>query len=76
MRHIQSRLPLIEKYHKVTPSCNSRFQNSLIARLGGAIQSFAQHDPGFSNPGAKYNERADQPSWADMKQFFAEILGS
>ena len=43
---------------------------------GGAVHSFTQPDPGFSNPGAKYNERADKRSWADMKQFFAEIFGS
>jgi dienelactone hydrolase len=41
---------------------------------GGAVHSFTQPDPGFSNPGAKYNERADKRSWADMKQFFAEIF--
>ncbi|MDR3457363.1 MAG: dienelactone hydrolase family protein [Verrucomicrobiae bacterium] len=41
---------------------------------GGAVHAFTQPDPGFVNPGAKYNERADKRSWAAMKQFFAEIF--
>ena len=45
-----------------------------IAFYGGAVHSFTQPDPGFSNPGAKYNERADKRSWEAMKQFFAEIF--
>ena len=45
-----------------------------IVFYGGAVHSFTQPDPGFVNPGAKYNERADKRSWADMKQFFAEIF--
>ena len=45
-----------------------------IIFYGGAVHSFTQPDPGFVNPGAKYNERADKRSWADMKQFFAEIF--
>ena len=45
-----------------------------IVFYGGAVHSFTQPDPGFSNPGAKYNERADKRSWADMKQFFGEIF--
>jgi len=43
---------------------------------GGAVHAFTQQNPGFVNPGAKYNERADKRSWVDMKQFFAEIFGS
>ncbi len=41
---------------------------------GGAVHSFTQPDPGFVNAGAKYNEKADKRSWADMKRFFAEIF--
>jgi len=41
---------------------------------GGAVHSFTQPDPGFSNPGAHYNEKADKRSWEDMKMFFAEIF--
>jgi len=45
-----------------------------LIKYGGAVHSFTQPDPGFSNPGAKYNERADRRSWADMKGFFAELF--
>ncbi|HEV2693759.1 MAG TPA: dienelactone hydrolase family protein [Verrucomicrobiae bacterium] len=45
-----------------------------IVFYGGAVHSFTQPDPGFVNAGAKYNERADKRSWADMKQFFGEIF--
>ncbi|HEY4417323.1 MAG TPA: dienelactone hydrolase family protein [Verrucomicrobiae bacterium] len=45
-----------------------------IAFYGGAVHSFTQPDPGFSNPGAKYNEKADKRSWQAMKDFFAETL--
>ncbi|HEX4349855.1 MAG TPA: dienelactone hydrolase family protein [Verrucomicrobiae bacterium] len=41
---------------------------------GGAVHSFTQPNPGFSNPGAHYNEKADKRSWEDMKMFFAEIF--
>jgi dienelactone hydrolase len=45
-----------------------------IVFYGGAVHAFTQPDPGFSNPGAKYNEKADKRSWAAMKTFFAEIF--
>lgn len=45
-----------------------------IAFYGGAVHSFTQPDPGFSNPGAKYNEKADKRSWQAMKDFFGEIF--
>lgn len=45
-----------------------------LIKYGGAVHSFTQPDPGFSNPGARYNERADKRSWEDMKMFFAEIF--
>jgi dienelactone hydrolase len=45
-----------------------------IVLFGGAVHSFTQPNPGFSNPGAKYNEKADQRSWQAMKDFFAEIF--
>jgi dienelactone hydrolase len=45
-----------------------------LIKYGGAVHSFTQPDPGFSNPGAKYNEKADKRSWEDMKSFFAEIF--
>ena len=45
-----------------------------LIMYGGAVHAFTQPDPGFVNPGAKYNERADRRSWADMKSFFAEIF--
>jgi len=45
-----------------------------LIKYGGAVHSFTQPDPGFVNPGARYNEKADQRSWADMKLFFAEIF--
>jgi dienelactone hydrolase len=45
-----------------------------LIKYGGAVHSFTQPDPGFVNPGAKYNEKADKRSWEDMKVFFAEIF--
>jgi dienelactone hydrolase len=45
-----------------------------ITFYGGAVHAFTQTDPGFSNPGAKYNEKADRRSWVAMKDFFAEIF--
>jgi dienelactone hydrolase len=45
-----------------------------IVFYGGAVHAFTQPDPGFSNPGAKYNEKADKRSWEAMKAFFAEIF--
>jgi dienelactone hydrolase len=45
-----------------------------LIKYGGAVHSFTQPDPGFSNPGAKYNEKADKRSWEDMKMFFGEIF--
>jgi dienelactone hydrolase len=45
-----------------------------LIKYGGAVHSFTQPDPGFVNPGAHYNERADKRSWADMKLFFADIF--
>ena len=45
-----------------------------IVFYGGAVHSFTQPNPGFSNPGAKYNEKADHRSWQAMKDFFAEIF--
>jgi dienelactone hydrolase len=46
----------------------------LIVFYGGAVHSFTQPDPGFVNPGARYNEKADKRSWQAMKDFFAEIF--
>lgn len=45
-----------------------------LIQYGGAVHSFTQPDPGFVNPGAHYNEKADKRSWEAMKQFFAEIF--
>ena len=45
-----------------------------IVFYGGAVHSFTQPDPGFVNPGAHYNEKADKRSWQAMKDFFAEIF--
>ncbi|MFC7338017.1 dienelactone hydrolase family protein [Haloferula chungangensis] len=42
---------------------------------GNAVHAFTQKMAGDDNSkGAAYNEKADQRSWADMKQFFAEIF--
>jgi len=46
-----------------------------LIKYGGAVHSFTQPDPGFVNPGARYNEKAAKPSWEDMKLFLAEVLG-
>jgi len=45
-----------------------------LYQYGGAVHSFTDWTADGSLPGAKYNERADKRSWADMKQFFAEIF--
>jgi dienelactone hydrolase len=64
------------------PSDLTAFENEMrdakvdwqIVFYGGAVHAFTQPNPGFSNPGAKYNEKADKRSWEAMKQFFAEIF--
>jgi dienelactone hydrolase len=45
-----------------------------ITFYGGAVHSFTQPNPGFVNPGAHYNQKADKRSWQAMKDFFAEIF--
>jgi len=45
-----------------------------LIKYGGAVHSFTQPLANDNPPGAKYNERADKRSWADMKSFFAEIF--
>ena len=45
-----------------------------ITFYGGAVHSFTQPDPGFVNPGARYNEKADKRSWQAMQDFFGEIF--
>jgi dienelactone hydrolase len=45
-----------------------------IVFYGGAVHSFTQPDPGFVNPGARYNEKADKRSWQAMQDFFGEIF--
>lgn len=46
-----------------------------LIKYGGAVHSFTQPMAGNDNSkGAAYNERADQRSWSDMKQFFAELF--
>ena len=46
-----------------------------LIKYGGAVHSFTQPMAGNDNSkGAAYNEKADKRSWADMKQFFAEIF--
>ena len=45
-----------------------------LIKYGGAVHAFTQPMADGSLPGAKYNERADKRSWADMKSFFAEIF--
>jgi dienelactone hydrolase len=45
-----------------------------ITFYGGAVHSFTQPNPGFVNPGAHYNEKADKRSWQAMKNFFGEIF--
>jgi dienelactone hydrolase len=45
-----------------------------ITFYGGAVHAFTQRNPGFVNPGAHYNEKADKRSWQAMRDFFAEIF--
>ena len=45
-----------------------------LIKYGGAVHSFTQPMANDNPPGAKYNERADKRSWADMKSFFTEIF--
>jgi len=47
-----------------------------IVVYGGAVHAFTQPDPGFVNPGAQYNEKADRRSWRAMQDFFAEIFSA
>jgi dienelactone hydrolase len=46
-----------------------------LVKYGGAVHSFTDWNAGTLNlEGAAYNEKADRRSWADMQQFFSEIL--
>jgi len=45
-----------------------------LIQYGGAVHAFTQPSMDGSLKGAKYNERADKRSWADMQQFFGEIF--
>ena len=45
-----------------------------LIKYGGAVHSFTQPMADGSLPGAKYNERADKRSWADMKNFLGEVF--
>jgi dienelactone hydrolase len=46
-----------------------------LIKYGNAVHSFTEKAAGNDNSkGAAYNEAADQHSWQDMKNFFAEVL--
>jgi len=45
-----------------------------LINYGGAVHSFTDWNADGSMKGAKYDKRADERSWEDMKQFFVEIL--
>lgn len=45
-----------------------------LIKYGGAVHSFTDRKADGSMKGAKYDEKADQRSWADMQAFFAEVL--
>ncbi len=46
-----------------------------LVAYGGAVHSFTDFGAGNDNSkGAAYNEKADQRSWAAMKDFFSEIF--
>ena len=45
-----------------------------LIKYGGAVHSFTDWNADGSLKGAQYNEKADQRSWEDMKQFFGEVF--
>jgi dienelactone hydrolase len=45
-----------------------------LVSYGGAVHSFTDWNADGSMKGAKYDQRADERSWEDMKQFFSEIF--
>jgi dienelactone hydrolase len=45
-----------------------------LIQYGGAVHSFTDWTATGEMSGAKYNERADRRSWADMLQLFGEVL--
>jgi dienelactone hydrolase len=46
-----------------------------LIKYGGAVHAFTDWNAGNDNSkGVAYNELADNRSWEDMKQFFAEIF--
>ena len=48
-----------------------------LVAYGNAVHSFTDWNAGNDNSkGAAYNEKADQRSWEDMKDFFTEIFES
>lgn len=46
-----------------------------LVKFGGAVHGFTEKEAGNDNSkGLAYNEKADQRSWKDMQDFFAEIF--
>ena len=45
-----------------------------LVKYGGAVHSFTDWKADGSMKGAKYDKKADQRSWEDMKSFFAECF--
>ncbi|MFO0664052.1 MAG: dienelactone hydrolase family protein [Polyangiaceae bacterium] len=46
-----------------------------LVAYGGAVHAFAVKEAGSdASKGAAYNAKADARSWADMQQFFSEVL--
>lgn len=61
----------LQAFEKEMRDCKADWQ---AVFYGNTVHAFTQPDPGFENPGAKYNEKADKRSWEAMKSLFAEIF--
>ncbi len=63
----------VEAFAREMHACKADWQLNMY---GGAVHAFTNPDAGDDpSTGAAYDEAAARRAWADMKQFFAEVLG-
>ena len=63
-----------ETLTEALPWIKEAWGRTVVIKYGGAVHSFTDWKADGSMKGAKYDEKADQRSWEDMKAFFAEVL--
>ncbi len=62
----------VDAFQKEMEAADADWQ---LVSYGGAVHAFTQEMAGDDpSKGAAYDAKADQRSWEDMRQFFAEIF--